>query len=188
MDRHSQLFEQAQIEADIARGHDLVFIRWMQSSLRGDPSLVPLVAHQIGTNLIHEDHISANERIWLALMLAKIANSPEAARVISGSGKGAPKNGLRSDQIAAEVMNAIFDGASSVEAAIAQVSAKRHMTTDAVSKHWKSNQDVVWDLYGEVFREIGFADLRDTVKQWTAANRRNPDVASQPWEDGKPGK
>jgi hypothetical protein len=84
-------------------------------------------------------------------------------------------------------MVSIFDGAPSVEVAIAEVSAKKHLSTDAVEKHWKGNQEMLWDMYGEAFREIGFADMRDAVKSWTAANRKNPEMAAAPYEDSEEG-
>lgn len=173
MDQHSKLFQQAAVEAEIARGDDLVFIGWMQQSLRGDASLIPAVAHQIGYALVHEDHIPANYRIWLALALAKLQASPEVARIISGSKRrGAPRKGLQSQVIACEVMDAIWaDGATSVEAACAAVAEARHISPDAAKKHWESNQDVLWHRYGEDLRIAGFADLRDACRAATADNR-----------------
>jgi hypothetical protein len=171
MAKHSQLFQQASVERDIARGDDLVFIGWLPESLRGDSSLIAPVAHRIGWKLVHEDHISANERIWLALVLAKL-REPEIARLVSGSGRGAPKNGLKGQFIAAEVMCSVFDGARSVEDAIAQTAEKKHMSADTVKKHWEKNQEMLWEMYGEVLRELGFADLRDAVSAWTAASRK----------------
>lgn len=173
MGERSQLFQQADAEHEISSGEDRVFISWMQQSLRGDSSLVPIVAQHIGAALVHDDHIPANYRIWLALMLTRLRESPEAARIIAGkAGRGAPKKGFSSAVIASEIMDAIWaDGASSVEAACENVAEKMHISPDAAKKHWEGNQDMLWDLYGKELRIAGFADMRDATRAITSANR-----------------
>lgn len=134
---HEALVVQASEEAE----HEglRTYERCMLESLRGDASLIPVVANGLLESLVLERAIklSAAERLWLIEILSR-ARGEKAARILSGkTGKGAPRKGKKSLDIAFDVVRELMDNdQSSMEAAWAAVADKRCMDAVTVRKYW----------------------------------------------------
>lgn len=134
---HAALVEQASEEVD--REGCRLYETCLMQSLDGDASLIPMIAAGIFNKLLltPEVELSANERLWLIAILGR-ARDEKAARMLAGkTGRGAPRKGRKSLDVAFEVVREIMDNQqTSMEAAWAAVADKMSLDAVTVRKYW----------------------------------------------------